>query len=142
MALSTCPRCKSLFDKIRSAVCPKCTPDEEADYEKVHTVLREQSEQLNCVELAEAAGVSEECVLRMIDDNVISSSMMNLEATCGRCGAPAISPSKRLCEKCLGELNLQMAAEKRKLNQPMQKDPQQREAGHGVHQSLDEKRRT
>ena len=31
------------------------------------------------------------------------------KAVCGRCGAPAISLSKRLCESCLQKLNSEVA---------------------------------
>ena len=39
MALATCPRCKKMFEKVRSLVCPKCQDDETADYDKIRAIL-------------------------------------------------------------------------------------------------------
>ena len=41
---------------------------------------------------------------------------------CGRCGAPAISLSKKLCEGCLQELNSEIARSRSKIQLPGKKD--------------------
>jgi len=43
--------------------------------------------------------------LRMLDEGQIVSTSLLDPVTCGRCGAPAISRTTRLCERCLMELN-------------------------------------
>jgi ribosomal protein L37E len=114
MALATCPRCKKLFDKGCSAVCLHCQADEDADFDKVRAVL-DRNPNLNAEEVAEEAAVSVECVMRMISEGLITSVNLLEKVKCGRCGAPAISMSKKLCQACLEELNTQVAQAQGKL---------------------------
>lgn len=120
MALATCERCEQLFDKIRSTVCPRCEPKEEADFEKVRDWLSKNTDQ-SAEEVAEGTGVSRECVLRLIEQGRITSVHVG-DVWCGRCGAPAISATKRLCQRCLGELNQEFAKEQAKLKAAPKKD--------------------
>jgi hypothetical protein len=39
VALTTCPRCKKIFDKVVSPVCQKCQDSENAEYDKIRSVL-------------------------------------------------------------------------------------------------------
>ncbi len=84
--------------------------DEKADQEKVRAVL-DENPNLNAEMLAERAEVSLGVVERMIADG--SLTLLTLEEgnqpKCGRCGAPAISMSKRLCQACLEKLNAEVA---------------------------------
>jgi len=121
MPLATCPRCKKMFDKIRSQVCPRCLDDEEMDYEKVRHELSNRPDQ-SVEELAEATGVDLECVLRLLNDGRIQASTLTKEIKCGRCGAPAISIDKKLCESCLQELNTKLAKEHGRVKLPPKKD--------------------
>jgi len=107
MALVSCPRCKKLFDKGVALVCPKCQPAEDADYEKIRAVL-DRSPQLNAEAAAAEAEVTVACVMRMLAEGLIANVNM-AEVKCGRCGAPAISLSKRLCKACLDKLNIEVA---------------------------------
>ena len=43
---------------------------------------------------------------------VTNTSLSSESATCGRCGAPAISASKKLCHSCLEELNQNVMKQK------------------------------
>lgn len=108
MALVSCPRCKKLFDKALSVVCSKCQPAEDADYEKVRVVLN-LSPHLNAEAVATEAGVTVSCVLRMLGEGLIANANLAENAKCGRCGAPAISLTKKLCQACLDKLNVQVA---------------------------------
>lgn len=108
MPLQKCGRCKNIFFKTNSEVCPLCVNDEAADYTKIREAL-EKFPQLDASGLAEAAEVSVACVLRMLRDGYIESVESDAIVTCGRCGAPALSPSKRLCVQCLGKLDQQCA---------------------------------
>jgi len=109
MALTSCPRCKKLFDKIDSAVCARCQPDEDADYEKIRAVL-DKAPELNADQVAETADVTVQCVMRMLDEGLIANVNLTENIKCGRCGAPAISLSKKLCQACLDKLNAEVAA--------------------------------
>ncbi|MFO7977001.1 MAG: hypothetical protein R6V12_20510 [Candidatus Hydrogenedentota bacterium] len=109
MPLSKCPRCSRMFNKQTEMVCPLCQPDEDADYESVRQALAEHPN-LTAQELTELTGVELSCILRLLGAGRIAS-LADLEnkAVCGRCGAPAISLSKRLCKACLEELNAEVA---------------------------------
>jgi len=139
MALAKCPRCEKLFSKIRAGVCPACEPLEESDYEKVRNVLAGDSG-LNAEQLAVTAEVSIECVLRMLADGCIESGSEADAVRCGRCGRPAISASKRLCESCLTKLDQECAEAMRTLRETVVKKPGP--ASRPVHEILEEKRQT
>lgn len=107
MALSTCPRCDKLFNKGDAVVCPVCLPDEEDDYERVRQALQDNPE-MSAEDLAGAADIELKCILRFLEDGRIETTAANKTVVCGRCGAPAISLSKRLCESCLQKLNAEL----------------------------------
>lgn len=123
MPLSKCPRCEDLFDKTTNLVCAECLDAEEKDHETVRDLLGEQSE-LNAAAVAELSGVDLKCVLRMVDMGKVASITLGEEATCGRCGAPAISATKRLCEPCLEKLDLEAIATKRNIQIAEKKNPE------------------
>lgn len=98
--LAKCARCTKLFSKIRSEVCDSCQPDEDADFNKIHDVIS-RNRGITAQEVASKAEVPLECVYRMLREGRIDNVESDDAATCGRCGAPAISATKRLCERCL-----------------------------------------
>lgn len=109
MPLAKCPRCARMFNKKNAPVCPQCQQDEDADYEKVRHALEEHPD-LTPQQVSERTGVEVSCILRLLDEGLIASTPeLEKKAVCGRCGAPAISLSKRLCEACLQELNAEVA---------------------------------
>ena len=114
MPLAKCPRCDKLFDKSGNAVCASCAPAEEADYEKVRECLHDHPE-MSAEAISELTGVEMKCVLRMVDQGIVASSASVAMTKCGRCGAPAISASKKLCTKCLDELNREMSQQRKSL---------------------------
>jgi NMD protein affecting ribosome stability and mRNA decay len=112
--LTKCPRCHRLFEKMHAAVCPRCQSAEDADYDKIRAVL-DHSPNLNAEQVAEVANVPLECVMRMIDEGLVSNVSLTQKIKCGRCGAPAISMSRRLCQACLEKLNSEVASAQSKL---------------------------
>ncbi len=106
--LAKCARCDKLFNKIVSEVCNNCQPDEDSDFSRIQDVLSREST-LNAEEVAESAGVKLECVLRMMREGRIDNVTQEINVTCGRCGARAISVSKRLCQRCLVNLDRECA---------------------------------
>ena len=120
MALAKCARCGKLFMRVRSPVCLKCEPDEEADYEKARNSLQELPNQTP-EQLSEATGVGVECILRLLADGRIAA-VPDVRVICGRCGAPAISLSKKLCERCLQKLTAELAASQARIKFPDKKD--------------------
>lgn len=106
--LSTCARCNKLFNKILTEVCNNCQPDEDADFSRIQDVLS-RGKHLNAEDVAEKAEVGVDCVLRMLREGRIEHVDHDSAATCGRCGAPAISNAKRLCQRCLVNLDRECA---------------------------------
>jgi hypothetical protein len=120
MALANCPRCNRLFNKVKLLVCPGCEAEEEADFEKVRRSLQDEPSQ-SAEQLSEKTGVSHDCVLRLLAEGRIANVNLEDAVRCGRCGAPAISMTKRLCQKCLNELSVELAAEQSKIQLPPKK---------------------
>lgn len=136
--LDTCARCGNIFTRLQSPVCPQCQTDEDADYEKVRGVLLRQPG-LNAEQAAEAAGVALDCVLRMLIEGRVTNVQLGSVVKCGRCGAPAISVSKRLCEQCLVKLDLECADAIREIRERMA--AQDKGHAYAVHQTVKKKRR-
>jgi ribosomal protein L37E len=139
MPLASCPRCKKLFDKTRSVVCPRCQDDENVDFDKIRAVL-DRNPNLNAEQLAEQAQVSVDCVMRMLEEGLIASVNLMEKVKCGRCGGPAISMNKKLCQACLEELNAQVAQAQGKIKMGQKKQVQ---VGKYLHarRAFEEKRR-
>jgi len=141
MPIATCPRCNRMFEKRGAPVCPKCEPDEYADYEQVRELLA-HTPHLNADEIAREADLDRGVILRMIEQGLIQNMSINEEVRCGRCGAPAISISKRLCQACLEKLNAEVALQQSRIKMPAKKGPRIGEAGKHVHGAFESKRRT
>lgn len=90
------------------AVCPECYQEETEDFDRVRDVL-EANPAMKAAEVAEASGVSLECILRFLREGRVAHAGTLEGVECGRCGAPAISMSKRLCEKCLVVMDKEIA---------------------------------
>jgi len=104
MALANCARCNGVFNKVSSALCPACAEQEERDFQIVSEALREHPGQ-TVEELAENTGVSKRTILRLIKCERIASDADLAGVKCGKCGAPAISLSTRLCQRCAAEMS-------------------------------------
>ncbi|GMU92677.1 MAG: hypothetical protein AMXMBFR4_17350 [Candidatus Hydrogenedentota bacterium] len=114
MALASCKRCRRLYEKIRKPICPACEQTEENEFLEVRKYVADHPKQ-NAEQVAEGTGIDIEVVLRCIEEGIIESEARGAEVRCGRCGAPAISVSKRLCQPCLEKLNAELAAEQAKV---------------------------
>lgn len=139
MPLAKCPRCEKLYDKVSAIVCQNCIADEEADYEKVRALL-EESPELTAEAACAKAQIDVAVVKRMLEQGIVAFKSGAGKVTCGMCGAPAISVSKRLCQTCLDKLNAQVI---RAQSQVKLSTRQQPDIGLGsAHKTFDEKRRT
>lgn len=110
MPLSTCPRCKKMFNKTAEVpVCSACDADEQAEYEKVREALHKEPG-LSMEEAAKAAEVTLAVVQRMLKEGALASTNPIEKVMCGRCGQnAAISAAKKLCQPCLDKLNQEVA---------------------------------
>lgn len=123
MEITKCERCGKVFSKVNLAVCSNCKEEEEADYDKVKEILEVQPN-LNAEEVAEEAEVEIRVVLRMMKDGMITNVDLGEAVKCGKCGAPAISLSKRLCESCLEKLDAQVTLAQAKMKLGKKRDVQ------------------
>lgn len=123
MPLTKCPRCDKLFNKEASPVCTACQESEDTDHDLIRDTLEENPD-LNAEQVSELTGVGIDCVLRMIDEGkIVAASAGELEEIkCGRCGKPAISATKRLCQACLDKLNQEVAAAQKSIKLGDKKD--------------------
>lgn len=139
MPLAKCVRCDNLFDKGENPVCPPCKPDEESDFDKVRQCVEEHPD-LSAEAVSELADVPLKVVMRMIDQGAVTnvSSLMG-RPKCGRCGADAISASKKLCHTCLEMLNQSVLKEKRSIQIDKKKKVEVGEAT-TVRQMIDDKK--
>ena len=139
MPLAKCDRCDKLFAKTDTPICPKCVPDEEKDHEAVRSCLNEHPN-LSAEAISELTGVTIKCVMRMIDEGLVTNSLFTGAMKCGKCGAPAISASKKLCNACLEEMNRRVAKQRSQLEQQTVKSVRVGEHA-TVRQTIEEKRR-
>ncbi len=102
--IKKCGRCGKIFSSFTSKVCAACETEEEKDYARIRELLHE-TPGLSAEEVAEGAGVTLECVLRMLEAGRIQNEVFSDPVKCGRCGAPAISMRARLCQACLSKLD-------------------------------------
>lgn len=124
MPLTRCERCGKMYNKRGDqSVCTQCHSDEESDYERIRDALEEQPN-LTAEQVSDSTGVDVGCVLRCIESGRVQAITENVEVRCDRCGSPAISLSKKLCEKCLNELSQQVAREQSRIHLPKQRDVQ------------------
>jgi len=134
MNFAKCARCKGLFNRVRGPVCHACQEEEERDYNRIRDALY-HNPGMNVEEAAEAADVDVECVLRMLGMGLLNAEGLNDSVRCGQCGAPAMSVTKKLCEKCLGKMNRDFARAmddlKRRVGERMV----------SVHRTVEQKRR-
>lgn len=129
MPLARCPRCSKLFDKKHVSVCTTCETAEEEDYETVRSYL-EKNPNRTTAQVAKNTGVSKECVLRLVEEGRIKNVAAGEGIWCGRCGAPAISTSKRLCEACLKKLNAELVAQQSRVSLPEKDEVRLNERAH------------
>ncbi len=112
MPLAKCPRCKKMFNKADNAVCSDCITHELEDQDKVRAIL-DQNPNMNAEALSLKADVPIDVVHRMLEMGELTNVGLGEQPRCGRCGAPAISVSKKLCQGCLEKLNAEMAQAQR-----------------------------
>lgn len=121
MSLASCEKCKRLFQKVRKNICPACETQEEEQYEVVRKFLADNPGR-NAQEVSEETKVPIETVLRFIEEGRVEAQGAATGVKCGKCGAPAISPTKRLCQRCLEKLNAQLAQQQSRIKLPDKKD--------------------
>lgn len=136
MPLANCVRCKKIFNKTEVPVCAACLPEEESDRKKVEELVASDSS-LTVEQVSKMAKVELSVVSRMMEEGAVAAVAAG-SVTCGRCGAPAISTTKRLCQGCLDKLNAEMFQAQAEINATKH---QNRQPGGNVRSEFDQKRR-
>lgn len=136
MPLSSCVRCKKIFNKTDVPVCADCLPEEQADRKKVEELVASDSS-LTVEQVSKMAEVDVSVVSRMMKEGAVATVAAG-SVTCGRCGAPAISTTKRLCQSCLDKLNAEVFQAQAEINST--KSSVQKRGGN-VRSEFDQKRR-
>ena len=139
--IAKCPRCGRFFSKVLRSVCNNCAVDEDRDFQLVREVLRSQPGL--CIEdVAKESGVPLETVMRMLDDGMVATTQFSTGITCGRCGAPAISQSQRLCFACLGKMDRECLDAMRDLRAKLDKNalPESKRKTSHARELVEEKR--
>lgn len=141
MPLAKCPRCTKMFNKAHNLVCPACQTQEDADAELIRGSL-EENPNLNAEQVSELTGVDIQVVLRLVEQGAIMNvtALEGEKIRCGRCGAPAISASKRLCQGCLEKLNSEVAIAQRNVRLGERKKVEVDTFHDNVRQALENKR--
>ncbi len=123
MPLASCGRCGKMFNKVTANVCSSCLEAEESDYEKIRDVIA-QNENLNAEQVAEAAEVDVAVVRRIIGEGRVAMVSLGEAPKCGKCGAPAISSTKKLCQACLERLNAEVSRAQSQIKLEKKKETQ------------------
>jgi len=129
-----------MFTKVKSPVCPGCQDAEDVDQEKVREVLA-KDDKLNTEEVARLADVDIAVVRRMVDDGLVVQSTGGERPVCGRCGSPAISMAKKLCQGCLEKLNQEVSRAQASVHLDRRKAPQIGEYNMSARKAFEEKRK-
>ena len=95
MEMANCRKCKKVYAKIRSQICPECEKEEEQLFLAVQDYLRDHPK-APLTEVAEATGVSAKKIMNYLRDGRIEVAIPVLQ--CDGCGT-LISTGK-LCEEC------------------------------------------
>lgn len=135
--LSKCVRCERVFVRLQSPVCPTCQPDEDRDFDKIRDLL-DRKPDLTPEQLLTETGVPLECIMRMLSEGRLQGVNVGPPPRCGRCNAPAISHSLRLCPKCHARLNRDCIEAIRSVQSTLRAKP--RSSLHATHQTVEEKR--
>jgi len=104
MALANCEGCNKVFNKVTTSLCPACIEQEEKDLKAINEALRAEPNQ-TVAQLSEATGVNKKTILRLLKDQRIASEANLVDMKCGKCGAPAVSLSVKLCKRCAAEIS-------------------------------------
>ena len=137
MPLASCPRCERMFDKQDGkTVCETCERDEMDDIERVAEYVSQHPD-VSPAMVAAALDMDTSIVMRAVEAGRIAQVREDVKVPCGRCGAPAISFSKKLCEACLAQLDAELARERAHLNQKHAPKPKP-----GVRETIQDKRIT
>lgn len=107
--LVNCVRCNKVFVKTMRDICQACYKQEEADFNRVYTFLKErENREAILPEIVEATGVEEKVIIKFIKEKRLRTSQFpKLAYPCEKCGTPI--SSGEICLTCLEEFKKDLA---------------------------------
>lgn len=100
MSLENCRKCKKLFDRVNSPICPSCWKEEEETFEKIRHYIKENPHS-KLQEVSEETGVSEKKIMGYIREGKIewTKGLSESSLNCKKCGKPIKVGT--LCNSCM-----------------------------------------
>lgn len=132
--LKNCPRCGKLFMDMGRKICNDCADKEQEDEERAAEYVRDHRD-ATIKEIAEATGVGEKHIVRMVKEGkFLSSNGPAIEYPCDRCGRPITSG--RFCSSCtksvISEVK-QVQISNARIAQIRDHEKANNTPGHGIH---------
>lgn len=97
--ITTCPKCKKVFNKVKEPLCPTCYEEEESYYEKVRAYLKENPG-VTLEQVSEETDVSIAKINKYIRDGRLSEVTGDSKyLKCTGCGKPI--KKGKMCDSCV-----------------------------------------
>jgi flagellar operon protein (TIGR03826 family) len=123
MEARNCPRCKKIFNYVRSPVCPACEKEEEETFVALRNFI-DENPGCRMAELSETTGVSIKRITQYIRDGRLEISKgMSGEIKCDNCGKPIMRG--RYCDVCAVKMH-------QNLNDMFKKEEKKKPAEHST----------
>ena len=108
MEVVNCPKCRRLFTKIISPVCPQCEKLEEEQFQVLRTFIEDEP-CANINEISRATGITTKRILAYIREGRIqvSEGLMG-ELKCRQCGEPIYEGN--FCDSCTSKMAKNLSA--------------------------------
>lgn len=97
--ITTCPKCKKVFNKVKEPLCPACLAEEEEYYEIVRAYLKENPG-VTLEQVSEETGVSIAKINKFIRDGRLTEVTGDKKyLKCSGCGKPI--RKGKMCDTCV-----------------------------------------
>lgn len=106
--LANCSRCGKVFAKTIRDLCHDCYKEEERNFEKVYSFLRQRKNRTATLhEIVDATGIEEDLIIKFIKEKRLRVSQFpNLAYPCARCGTYIVQGT--ICAACSHELKSEL----------------------------------
>ena len=122
-----CQICGKVFQSInRAKICDSCKAKQAELEQKAIDYVREHPKS-TISETAEATGVSEKIIMRLIDEGRFEEVGVAITYQCAKCGAPIVTG--KYCQKCKESLNKTLQETKKNILKQASAAPKAPSAG-------------
>ncbi len=96
--VANCLKCRKIFNKIKSPICPECQKKEEELFDAVRLFIKENPN-TSMEEVIEETGVTKKKIIKWIKEKKLDLVLTGENAIrCSKCGV--VISSGNICEKC------------------------------------------